>query len=312
MKVLIPDSLPLNFPHIDPTIELITYSANGNSFADNKDAEMLVMWNNSAENTASAVADLENLKLVQTLSAGPDHAVNAGFRLDIPIASGRGLHDATVVEHALALFLAEIRQLHRLKKSQENHLWDSDYISSQANPETASRYTVLKQEILIYGFGSIAAQLAPILKSLGAHVTGVARHQGVRGEFPVVTPAEALTTLKNYSVVISMLPFSPETSQFFGKEFFSALNSDSIFINVGRGKTVDESALFTALESGKLRSASIDVTSVEPLPSDSPLWECNNLTITPHIAGGRPRGGEELILANARALIEGSPLHNLV
>jgi phosphoglycerate dehydrogenase-like enzyme len=312
MKVLIPDSLEL---HMGPDTSDITwkrYSASADAFEGDTDAQMIVLWNNSERNLHSAVKQLSHLRLVQTLAAGPDHALGAGFSESIQIASGRGLHDDTVVEHALALTLAAVRNLSGLAHAQAAHHWDSQFSAAQANPETAPLYTLHKAKVLIYGFGSIAEKLAPLLKSLGAEVTGVANTPGPRSGFPVLTTQQASDVLPEYDIVISLLPYSKTSENFFSADFFSSLKKSCIFINVGRGKTVDETALVNALKNGKIRGAAIDVTRVEPLSEDSELWDCPSLTITPHIAGGRPRGSELLIQTNAEALLRNSPIKNLV
>jgi len=83
-------------------------------------------------------------------------------------------------------------------------------------------------------------------------------------------------------------------------------------VNVGRGSTVDEPALVAALSEGGIAGAALDVTSTEPLPADSPLWDAPNLLLTPHAAGGRPVGADELIAANLAALLAGRELRNVV
>jgi phosphoglycerate dehydrogenase-like enzyme len=83
-------------------------------------------------------------------------------------------------------------------------------------------------------------------------------------------------------------------------------------VNVGRGSTVDEAALVEALTGGRIAGAALDVTEVEPLPAASPLWDAPNLVLTPHAAGGRPVGADELIAANLTALLTGRQLRNVV
>jgi phosphoglycerate dehydrogenase-like enzyme len=85
-----------------------------------------------------------------------------------------------------------------------------------------------------------------------------------------------------------------------------------VFINVSRGPIVDEAALIDALRSGHLGGASLDVFKVEPLPADSPLWDAPNLLLTPHAAGGRPVGSDELVADNLAALLAGRELRNIV
>jgi phosphoglycerate dehydrogenase-like enzyme len=166
--------------------------------------------------------------------------------------------------------------------------------------------------VLIVGFGSIASQLATVLKALGAHVRGIARSAGIRAGCEILPIAEIFSVLPSADVVISLMPYSAESEKFFNQEFFNGMKNQSIFINVGRGKTVDEDALVEALESNKIRKAAIDVTFDEPLAAESPLWKCQNLFITPHISGGRPLESEQLILANAENILLGKEIINLV
>ena len=311
MKVLIPDSIALSLPVIEG-IEFIEYSVTATDFTAVQDAELLVMWMNSPENTLAAVEQLINLKVVQTLAAGPDHVLSANFPSHIQIASGRGLHDKTVAEHALTLTLSLIRSIPRLLKSQSSHEWNFSIIEAQAAPSTSNLYTLNGANVLIYGFGSIASHLSPMLQALGANVTGVARNATTKNGFKVISELNSKSSLAEADVVISLLPYEKSTEKYFDKAFFQAMKRSALFINVGRGKTVDEVALEDALRSHLIRSAAIDVTFDEPLSSDSTLWEIPELLITPHISGGRPQNSEDLIAFNSKALLNGDAIRNQV
>ena len=267
---------------------------------------------NTAENLSSAVSQLKQLRLVQTLAAGPDQVLAAGFDSGIAIASGRGLDDTTVAEHALNLTLATIRNIDGLIQAQQRRIWDLATINAQAAPESSHLYTLKGAQVLIIGFGSIAGHLAPMLKTLGASVTGVAQSSGVRGGFPIISQSEVSGALSDFDVVISLLPYTQASEKYFNNAFFEGMKPSAIFINVGRGKTVDEKALAEALVSQKIRKAAIDVTYAEPLESQSPLWEIPGLIITPHISGGRPQESEVLIESNARRLRDKIELLNLI
>ena len=95
-------------------------------------------------------------------------------------------------------------------------------------------------------------------------------------------------------------------------ETLAALPGHAWVINVGRGDAVDEDALLSTLRADGIGGAALDVTAVEPLPADSPLWDAPNLIITPHAAGGRPLGGLDLLADNLAALRAGEPLRNPV
>ncbi len=151
-----------------------------------------------------------------------------------------------------------------------------------------------------------------MLRMLGADVTGVATTPGIRDGFTVVAADGAAPLLGRTDVLLSILPATPDTADTFDAALFQGLKPGAIFVNVGRGGTVDEDALVAALTSGALRAAAIDVTKIEPLPAESPLWEAPNLILTPHVAGNRPHGSAALVRLNIEALRRGEPLTNLV
>lgn len=311
MKILVPDTIDLPLPDID-NLDVVTFPAKSESFAGHEDAEMLVVWQNAPRNLAAAVRELSNLRLVQALAAGPDTVLAAGFGDSVQVASGRGLHDIPVAEHTLALTLAAVRRLAHLVDEQRAHRWDSAYNPAQADPATRSQYTLHGATVAIWGFGSIAALVAPMLAALGAHVVGIATTAGERHGFPVVASDGVDELLARTDVLVSLVPHTAETESLFDAGVFSRLKPGAVFVNAGRGRTVDEAALLHALESGQLRAAAIDVTREEPLAPESALWDAPNLLITPHIAGNRPMGAPELVTANARALLEGGRIRNLV
>ncbi len=134
--------------------------------------------------------------------------------------------------------------------------------------------------MLVLGYGSIGRALAARLVPFGARVTGVAQH----ARQDAVTPESLPRLLPDADVVVDLLPLTPATQQFVDAGFFSQMKAGAIFVNAGRGGTVDTSALLDALRTGRIRAA-LDVTDPEPLPADHPLWKEPNVLITPHIAG---------------------------
>jgi len=309
MKILIPNTIELNLRAGDDDV---VYDVNAAVPAAHRDAEVLVAWHNSAEQLADAARTLPALRLVQALASGADVVLNAGFAADVRICSGRSLHDGPVAEHALALILSAVRRLDRLQEAQHAHLWDEEFIAAQAAPATRGLYTLAGATVTIWGFGSIAARLAPLLQLLGADVHGIARSSGERSGVPVVAESDASELLGRTDVLVSLLPATAETAELFDASVFESLKPGAVFVNVGRGATVDENALIDALASGRLRSAAIDVTRTEPLPADSALWDTPNLVITPHVAGNRPVGSSALIDENVRRLLADEELLNRV
>ena len=310
MKVLLPTTLELTLDAdgvapvlYDPSLPVPT---------EHEDAEVLVVWGNPDDQLRDAAARLRSVRLVQTLAAGPDAVVAAGFVDTAHIASGRSLHDRPVTEHALALVLAAARQLHTLVRAQLGHRWASELggMQPEKNPEV---FTTLRDaNVLIWGFGGIARTLAPLLTALGANVTGVATTAREDSGYPVIAVHDIEAELPKADVLLMILPSVASTRHALNAERIALLPKHAWLVNVGRGSTVDEDALIDALAARRIGGAALDVTSVEPLPPSSRLWDLPNAIITPHAAGGRPLGASALISENIAAISTGNAPRNLV
>lgn len=310
MRVLIPTTIDL--PTGDGSAEYLGYDPNIPIPDAHTDAEVLVVWGLPQHVLADAARRLPRLKLVQMLSAGFENAIEAGFDPQVTIANGRGLHDRPVAEHALALILAAARRLHLAAAAQREHRWADELGGAQAEPSPGLFSTLRGSRVTIWGYGSIASTLQPHLSALGATVTGVARSAREIGGVRVVTEDSLDALLPETDVLVLLLPSAAETLRAVSAERLALLPKHAWLVNVGRGSTVDEPALIAALASGRLAGAALDVTAVEPLPAESPLWDAPNLILTPHAAGGRPLGAADLIGANVVALHTGQPLRNVV
>lgn len=276
-----------------------------------RDAEVLVAWGNDAATLADA-ARLPRLRWVQALGAGAEAILSAGFREDIVITNGSGVHDRTVAEHAVALGLTLLRRMPAAAAAQREHSWSRELGGVQPLRPEGAVTSFIGARVLIWGFGHIGQHLATVLTTLGAQVRGVARSDGERAGFDVVSDKRIMDELPATDVLVMILPATSETRHALNAERLAALPPHAYVVNVGRGSTVDEDALIRALSSGSIAGAGIDVASVEPLPASSPLWDAPNLVITPHAAGGRPDRAAELISANLDAFLEDRPLRNVV
>ncbi|MBM2615942.1 phosphoglycerate dehydrogenase [Actinoplanes sp. LDG1-06] len=311
MKLLLPDTVDLTLD-LPSEVEAVRYAAARPIPEEHADADALVIWNNPAGQMRDAAQRLKQLRWVQTLAAGPDAVVAAGFAPEVVITSGRGLHDDTVAEHTLAMTLAAVRHLHVLQRAQAAHHWADEMRELQAAPGTARFYTLRDAHVVLWGFGGIAKTLTPLLTALGARVTGVARTAGTRDGIEVVTTDAFPTLLPTTDVLINILPASPATRHVLNADVLAQLPSHAWVVNVGRGATLDEEALLDALREGAIGGAALDVFEEEPLPDDSGLWNEPNVIVTPHVAGGRPLGAAALVSENLVAFREGRSLRNVV
>jgi phosphoglycerate dehydrogenase-like enzyme len=310
-KVLVPTSIELNLTARDD-VEFVSYDPAEPIPAGHEDAAALVVWGMPDALLRDAVGRLPSLRWVQALSAGTDAVVAAGFGPEVLLTSGRSLHDRPVAEHALALVLAAARRLHTLVRAQIGHRWANEIGGVQREPSPGLFSTLRGARVLIWGFGSIGASLAPHLVALGAEVTGAATSAREQDGIRVIATEDLPDELPRTDVLILILPSTPGTAKILDAEKLAQLPPHAWVVNVGRGSTVDEDALLDALRARRLAGAALDVTATEPLPADSPLWDEANLILTPHAAGGRPLGAAALIDENLDALLAGRPLRNVV
>ena len=135
------------------------------------------------------------------------------------------------------------------------------------------------------GFGDIGRACAKLAKAYGMKVTALRRRPKPNPLCDQVygNDKESLNRIFGENdYILCAAPLTPETNKMIGKEQFENAKPGAVFINVGRGPIVDEQALIEALKSGKLKGAALDVFETEPLPKDSPLWEMDNVLLSPH------------------------------
>jgi phosphoglycerate dehydrogenase-like enzyme len=247
---------------------------------------------------AELIERMPALEAVQSLSAGVDDLLPL-IPAGVTLCNGRGLHDASVAEHAIGLILAVRHELPHWTRLQEARRWEPHHTGSLAG-----------SRVLLLGYGSIAEAVEARLRPFEVEITKVARRPrpGVHGidELPGL--------LAGTDIVISSLPRTEATAGLLGETLLAALPDGALVVNVGRGGTIDTGALLRETVSGRLFAA-LDVVDPEPLPADHPLWEVPNVVLTPHVAGGSatfyPRA-ERLIADQLRRFAEGRPLLNIV
>jgi phosphoglycerate dehydrogenase-like enzyme len=167
------------------------------------------------------------------------------------------------------------------------------------------------------GAGSIGPETGGLLAAAGLHVRAIARTpRPAAAPFESIAgPSDLLAELGAADHVVDVLPITPATRGLFDAEAFAAMKTTGLFVNIGRGSTVDERALIEALEGGVIAGAALDVFETEPLPADSPLWQMPNVLVSPHRAGdheGWERDVVTLFLDNLGRFVAGEELRNVV
>ncbi|WP_052748243.1 NAD(P)-dependent oxidoreductase [Cellulomonas sp. FA1] len=309
--ILVPRTVD-GVPPVPDGVRVVPYDVDAPPPPAAADADAVVVWGNPADRLAELAAAARRVRWVQTLAAGPDAVLAAGFGRDVVVTNGRGLHDATVAEHVLALTLACVRRVPELLRAQAEHRWAGELGGLQPLHPAGEVRTLVGAHVTVWGFGSIAARLAPLLAGLGAHVTGVATTPGERHGFPVVTPAALPDVLPRTDVLIGLLPALDATRHAIGPRVLDLLPSRAWVVNAGRGTTLDEAALLAAVWAGAVAGAALDVFETEPLPPGSPLWDEPRVLVSPHAAGGRPVGWQDLVADNVARFVAREPLRNVV
>ncbi|EOD50657.1 putative glyoxylate reductase protein [Neofusicoccum parvum UCRNP2] len=314
MKLLYPTSLKLNVKSIEGfSVDLQPYDVKAPIPDAHVDADILITWANAASNLQDAAARLKNVQWIQSLAAGPNDVLNAGFDTSkVAVTTGSGLHDFTVAEHALGLLLNAARRFYEMRDYQLQGRWPAHLGGPQPDRPAGAFTTLRDARVLVWGFGNIAKALTPHLTALGASVTGVARRAGVRNGVEVYGEDKLAELLPNTDALVMILPGSDATRHALNSERLKLLPKHAWVVNVGRGTSIDEDALVDALEKGEIGGAALDVFETEPLPAESRIWKAPNVIVSPHAAGGRPQDGEVLIAENLRRFIAGQPLKNVI
>lgn len=215
-----------------------------------------------------------DLRWIQWAGAGVDALLFPGLvESDVTITNAGGIYDQPIAEHVLALMLAHAKRLPDAVRNQQTSTWRYQTV----RPVRGTTAVVL-------GAGGIGRAIARLLLAIGVDTTLVATSTRSDEEFGSVT-AWGNRDLSRTDWLIVAAPLTPSTRQLIDAAVLAELPSRATLINVGRGASLDEAALAAALYAGELAGAGLDVFETEPLPSDSPLWQMDNVIITPHHAG---------------------------
>lgn len=259
---------------------------------------------------AKELDNLPNVKWIQSTWAGVEPLLDPSLRCDYTLTNARGVFGDLMSEFVFGYLLAHERKIFELAQAQQRKEW------------MRSLTGTLRGKIIgLLGVGSIGAEVARTAKFFGMTVRGYTRSsedcEFVDEYFHAFPPlpegegrGEGLLKFANgLDYLVAILPNTKETRKIVDAELLSALPPHCVFINVGRGSAVDESALVEALENDKLAGAVLDVFEQEPLPQEHPFWTTKNLQMTFHTsAPSFPEDIAKVFIENYRLYIEGKPL----
>jgi phosphoglycerate dehydrogenase-like enzyme len=272
------------------------------------EAEAAFFWRASRSWLESAWPKASNLRWIQTASDGVDGLLFPALahREGLVVTNARGVFDEPIAEWVIAVMLAIASGLHTSIVEQPARRWS----------EGRHRGRLAGAHLVVVGPGPIGRATARRARALGMSVMGVGRAARSDGVFEsIVGPDDFHTALADGDYVLDALPLTAKTRHLFNAAAFAAMKPTAHFINVGRGPTVDESALIDALRAGRIAGAALDVFETEPLPESSPLWTLPGVIVSPHICGdvaGWERAVVDVFVDNAGRFARGEPLRNRV
>ena len=239
------------------------------------------------------------LKFIQLTSHGTDHLPMDEIRSrGIRLCDARGAYGAPIAEFVLGGVLQLYKRAPLLAAQQREHVWI----------QRAGLRELAGQQVCIVGTGSLGRECAVRFRAMGCRTVGINRHGTVDAGYDAIHPLSALDcVLAESDIVILTLPLNDDSRGLFDANRFAKMKQDSVLVNVARGAIVQTDALLDALGSGHLSGAVIDVCETEPLPADSPLWDTENLILTPHnsfIGENNPQRLFDLAYQNIKDWIE--------
>lgn len=245
------------------------------------------------------LATLPNLRWAQSTWAGVELLLDPSLRRDYTLTKARGIYGILMSEYVFGYMLFHERRMLERLQAQKEIRWDESLTGSLRG-----------KTIGLLGVGSIGAHLAQTAKHFGMTVRGYTHSSETCSDVDVYFHGQALFDFAaNLDYLIGVLPTTESTRHIVDAALLERLPAHAVFINVGRGATVDDSALIEALGNQKLALAVLDVFKQVPLPPDHPFWRTPNLLMTFHTSGPSfPADLSPLFIENYYRYINGTPL----
>jgi D-2-hydroxyacid dehydrogenase (NADP+) len=261
------------------------------------------LWPERSRGIAISILNAANLQWLHSFSAGVDNPFFTGLMdRGVRVTNSSGATASPIAQTAILYMLALSRNVRAWIDHQSRHEWTRHTF----NELDGSRLAVI-------GMGPIGEEIARLGVALNMTVEGIRRTPTGHEPCPTFAFASMMDVIARADWVAVALPLTDETRGIFDAAAFARMKPGAHFINVGRGELVDEDALVNSLRTKHLAGAGLDVFNVEPLPTESPLWDMPNVIITPHSSGASPTSAvraEDIFIDNLGRWCSGEPLRN--
>lgn len=253
------------------------------------------------------IAQLRQLKWIQLSSIGIDQVPKQKVRAQgITVTNNRSGYSIPMGEWIVMKLLELYKNSRSFYQKQSERKWQID----------TSILELYGKTICFVGTGSIASEAAKRLQGFDMNILGInTSGRDVQYFHKCYQMSELDHVLTHADVVVLSIPYTKETHHLMNKERLGLLKKDACLINISRGSVIDEPALVEALKQSIIRGAALDVFESEPLGKDNPLWELDNVIITPHnswVSEMRNERRYQIIYRNLKRYINGEKLMNVV
>lgn len=238
------------------------------------EAEVFITYGNDL--TAEQIEQASKLKWIMVMSAGVEEMpLQACKQKGIFITNARGIHKIPMAEFTMGLLLQYEKRMHDLWENEQKGKWYRRLPFGE----------LYGKVLLIVGTGAIGSEIARLGKAFRMRTIGVNRSGNEVENIDVVYREKDIpSALAEADYVISVLPSTKATKNFFMEEHFKQMKQSAVFVNIGRGDVVDEHVLIQAIEKNQIAHAYLDVFENEPLPENHRLWNLDGVTVTPHVS----------------------------
>ncbi|NGP46581.1 D-2-hydroxyacid dehydrogenase [Bacillaceae bacterium SIJ1] len=257
-----------------PSIEWHLYSSLDQSEYLTK-AELLITYGNDVKERH--IQSAASLKWIMIISAGMEEMPFAAIaNKGITVTNVKGIHKIPMAEYTLSWMLNSVRKNDVIRAKEHEKSWAYELPMAELHGK----------RVVIAGAGAIGAEIGRLCKAFGMHTVGVNSDGRPTDHMDdMATLASWSKYLQQADFIVNVLPSTRGTKHLFNKQTFAHFNPLAVFINIGRGSTVNERDLLEALEAGMFAHAVLDVFAEEPLPKSSPFWEHPRISVTPHHSG---------------------------
>lgn len=257
-----------------PDVTARAATSHGTALAEAADADIIVAL--AHEITADLIAAAPRLRWIQALTTGTDSLMALpNLPADVIVTSGRGIHGPQMAEMAFLYMISLSRDFPRMLANQRRAVW-----------ERWPQRLLLGKKAVLLGVGSISEEVAARCKAFGMRTVGISSGRSEAPGFDAVLPRARLKdAVADADFLIVLVPLTPETRHMVNRDIIAALPAHAILINLARGDVVDEAALIAALQANRIAGAGLDVFAVEPPVPDNPLWQMENVIMTPRVGG---------------------------